>query len=615
FADDVLTMKPDVVFIDYCLNDRVIGVEAATQNWIEMIQQAQANNVKVVLLTPTPDSHENILDPNAKLAAHAAAVRKLGQRFGVPVVDSYQAFATLAAHGESVKDYLSQPNHPNRKGHQVVADLLLELFETTSKVIESPENGVHQKSRLIVMADMGNEPDEMQQMMHLLMYSNRVDLEGLIACSGKYLHADRTDGRTQVHPELFHHLVDGYEQVVDKLRLHAADWPGPEYLRSIIKGGSPAYGIQAVEVGRSNEASKLIEASILKDDPRDLYIVGNAGTNTLAQALVDLDRSRTEDEMRRLCSNIIVFENGAQDNSGAWIAAKYPGIRWHRSNHQTYAYGGPGGKNHTAQGPYTWEPFERSVIGQNQWAEQHVMMDHGELGARFPPRIMRERLHFIEGGGTIPWMGLVNHGLTDPGRLHWGGWSGRFSRTRHKNVYSRHSDIRKDEESYDDFQMYEADSEPESWTDPIHDDTFRGRYVPVWRFRRAMFNDFRGRMDWCVNGYEEANHNPVAAVNGDTTNEILRRKAKPGQSLTFDAAASSDPDGDELEFRWWIYDEAGTARKQIELSDNSGLSTTLTMPDDPPGSQIHLILTVRDQSEIVPMYDYRRVVISVEGEN
>ena len=46
----------------------------------------------------------------------------------------------------------------------------------------------HEKTRLIIMADMGNEPDEEQQMVHMLMYSNMFDLEGLIACSGKYLH-------------------------------------------------------------------------------------------------------------------------------------------------------------------------------------------------------------------------------------------------------------------------------------------------------------------------------------------------------------------------------------------------------------------------------------------
>lgn len=464
--------------------------------------------------------------------------------------------------------------------------------------------------RLIVMADMGNEPDEEQQMTHLLMYANMVDLEGLIACSGKYLHADRDDGRTEVHPELFHRLLDGYAKVHANLRQHAKGWPAPDYLRSIIKAGTVDYGIKAVEPGRSNEASKLIEASILKDDPRKLYIVGNAGTNTLAQALVDLNSTHSDEEMGRLCERIIVFENGAQDNSGAWIAEHYPKIAWHRSNHQTYAYGGPGSED-SIQGPYTWEPFQRTADGQNEWAQQHIMSDHGALGACFPSRRMGRRLHFIEGGGTIPWMGLVNRGMTDPERLDWGGWSGRFSPTRHENIFSRHQDIRKDEREYGEFRMFEADSEVETWTDPIHDEKFTGRYVPVWRFRRAMFNDFRGRMDWCVKSYDDANHNPVAAINGDTTDTIVQLKAMPGQTIKLDASASTDPDGDELDFRWWIYSEAGSYSSAITLSEDSANVTNVAIPDDAEGSELHVILTIRDRSDIVSMYDYRRVVINI----
>ena len=67
-------------------------------------------------------------------------------------------------------------------------------------------------------------------MTHLLMYANRFDLEGLIACSGKYLHADRTDGRVVVHPELFHRLVDGYEKVVENLKKHESGWPTAAHL-------------------------------------------------------------------------------------------------------------------------------------------------------------------------------------------------------------------------------------------------------------------------------------------------------------------------------------------------------------------------------------------------
>lgn len=486
----------------------------------------------------------------------------------------------------------------------MIALLVATVGQNSAQAADSIE---FTKTRLIIMADMGNEPDEEQQMAHMLLYANRFDLEGLIACSGKYLHADRTDGRTKTRPDLFHKLVDGYAEVLDNLKQHATGWPEVDYLRSIIKAGTPGYGIKAVKPGQSSEASKLIETALLKDDPRKLYIVGNAGTNSLAQALVDLDQTRTQQEMNSLCRKIIVFENGAQDNSGGWIAHHYPKIAWHRSNHQTYGYGGPG----RADGPYTWEPYERTPDGQNEWAKEHIMTGHGALGACFPPRLMK-RLHFIEGGGTIPWMGLVNHGLADPEHLYWGGWSGRFSRTRHKNIYSRHRDVRQDEQHYGDFHMFEADSEQETWTDPVHRETFSNHFVPVWRFRRAMFNDFRGRMDWCVKSYREANHNPVAAFNGDTSDTIFHLKAQPGQQIQLDATASADPDNDGLIFKWWVYREAGTYAKEIAIPDDSAAVTSVVVPADAKAAQIHVILEVKDDSDIVSMYDYRRIVISVE---
>ncbi|MEM9646224.1 MAG: DUF1593 domain-containing protein, partial [Planctomycetota bacterium] len=476
-----------------------------------------------------------------------------------------------------------------------------------------------QKSRLIVMADMGNEPDEEQQMAHLLMYANKVDIEGLIACSGKYLHADRKDGRTKTRADLFHKLVDAYAKTVDNLNLHETGWPEASYLRGVIKSGTAGYGIDAAKPGGANEASKLIESSVLKDDPRPLYVVCNAGANTLAQALNDLAETRSSQQMEELCKRLIVFENGAQDNSGAWIAGRYPAIAWHRSNHQTYSYGGPG----KAEGPYTWEPFPRDPDGQNEWARMHIMEGHGALGAVFPPRVMNRKLHFIEGGGTIPWTGLVNHGLTDPQNLQWGGWSGRFSRQRHANILSRHADIRKDEQSYSKFLMFEADSETESWTDPMSGEVFEGRSVPVWRFRRAMFNDFQARMDWCVQSFDEANHNPIAAVRIEIDNvereitesrdSIIRLSALPGQRVSFDASPSSDPDGDGFQTTWWIYREAGTHKGELAI-DSSNASASLSIPTDAAGGEIHVILELVDESEIVPLHDYRRIVLNVTAE-
>jgi lysophospholipase L1-like esterase len=129
FADDVLTLKPDVVFIDYCLNDRRVGVDTAQDCWRTMVEQAVAKGVMVVLLTPTPDSKEDISDPDSPLAKHAESIRQLAREFELPLVDSYSQFQRLVGEGADVNDYLSQSNHPNRDGHQVVADQILSLFK------------------------------------------------------------------------------------------------------------------------------------------------------------------------------------------------------------------------------------------------------------------------------------------------------------------------------------------------------------------------------------------------------------------------------------------------------------------------------------------------------
>ena len=85
------------------------------------------------------------------------------------------------------------------------------------------------RPRLIILADMGNEPDEEQQMVHMLVNSNEFELEGLIAVTGIFLNEKHSKPEKQVvHPELFHKLIDGYAKVVDNLRLHADGWPAPE---------------------------------------------------------------------------------------------------------------------------------------------------------------------------------------------------------------------------------------------------------------------------------------------------------------------------------------------------------------------------------------------------
>jgi len=475
-----------------------------------------------------------------------------------------------------------------------------------------------QNSRLIILADMGNEADEEQQMTHMIMCSNEFDLEGLIAVTGKYLHPNSKDPyRRILHPELFLGIIDAYANVYPNLQKHASGWQDPNYLRSIVTTGQIDYGFDDVGEGKSSPGSDLIIKAVSKDDPRPLWIVVNAGSNTLAQALRDFQATHTPREVEAFVAKLRVFENGAQDNCGAWICARFPKIHWIRSNYQTYCYGGPardGGMdysgNRQALGPHTRESYTYSTIGQHQWALEHIKGNHGPMGKVWPLRqFAAGNIAFLEGGGTIPWLGLVNKGLFSIDHPHWGGWSGRFTREKAENYMSKHKTVRVDEEKVGSFRVYKEDAD--RWINPDNGDVYHDIYTPVWRWRRAFYNNFQCRMDWCKNTYDQANHHPVVAFQGDTTNTIVHRQVQPGEVISLDATATTDPDGDRISICWYTYPEAGTYDGRITILSAEQARASVTIPKDATGKQIHVILEVRDLNPIASLYDYRRIVLDV----
>ena len=90
--------------------------------WMAMIEKAQAAGEKVFLLTPT-------LGPSAKLNVpcdffnpHAEQIRPLAVKHHVGLVDSLAAFKTgLGQRGAALKNFIAQVNHPNSRGHRIVA--------------------------------------------------------------------------------------------------------------------------------------------------------------------------------------------------------------------------------------------------------------------------------------------------------------------------------------------------------------------------------------------------------------------------------------------------------------------------------------------------------------
>jgi lysophospholipase L1-like esterase len=128
FERDVLSLRPDVVTIDYSLNDRKIGLERADAAWRAMIAAAISRGIKVILLTPTPDQSAKLGDPNDPLNQHAEQVRRLAREYGVGLVDSLVLFQQAIRDGRPLAGLMSQVNHPNRQGHELVAKELLRWF-------------------------------------------------------------------------------------------------------------------------------------------------------------------------------------------------------------------------------------------------------------------------------------------------------------------------------------------------------------------------------------------------------------------------------------------------------------------------------------------------------
>ncbi len=131
FAADVLAHRPDVVTIDYGLNDRSIGLEVAEHSWRAMIEASLQRGVKVLLFSPTWDIGAAFDPPPEEwnaLERHAGLIRSLAAEYGVGLVDSFQVFRDYRDRTGDYTDLLAWVNHPNRTGHALIAAEMMRWF-------------------------------------------------------------------------------------------------------------------------------------------------------------------------------------------------------------------------------------------------------------------------------------------------------------------------------------------------------------------------------------------------------------------------------------------------------------------------------------------------------
>jgi len=123
FREDVLPLSPDLITIDYGLTDMWLGQNKSLKSIIEV---AKESGIKVILLTPTTTTREDL---HGIVSQQAEMIRFLAKEYKVGLSDSYAVFQQYVQEGGKLEDLLANKiNHPNRKGHELVTDELLKWF-------------------------------------------------------------------------------------------------------------------------------------------------------------------------------------------------------------------------------------------------------------------------------------------------------------------------------------------------------------------------------------------------------------------------------------------------------------------------------------------------------
>jgi hypothetical protein len=132
------------------------------------------------------------------------------------------------------------------------------------------------KPRILISSDIGGtDPDDNQSMIHLLMYADLFQIEGLVASPyGK--------GRK----ENFLEMIDLYEKDLPKLKEHSNGFPDPDSLRAVCKQGAiPNAPFKGFD--KPTEGSEWIIKCAKKKSDQPLWVLVWGGIEDLAQALHD----------------------------------------------------------------------------------------------------------------------------------------------------------------------------------------------------------------------------------------------------------------------------------------------------------------------------------------
>ncbi|MGN6423912.1 MAG: nucleoside hydrolase-like domain-containing protein [Asticcacaulis sp.] len=456
-----------------------------------------------------------------------------------------------------------------------------------------PLSAPTKKQRLIVLTDIGGEPDDTESMVRLMLYSSEIDIEGLVATTSVWMKND-------THPDDIRHVIEAYGKARPNLLLNETGYPTVESLLAKVAVGQPGYGMDAVGNGKDSAGSNLIVKALESNDPRPLWVTAWGGINTLAQALETIHDTKSPVEAKRLIAKLRVYAISDQDDAGPWLRKKFPDL-FYIVSVGAYANATWTGNNAVIDG------IDNDRIS-NGWLAKNIQQGHGALGAAYPD------VGWGMEGDTPSFLALIPNGLSVPDHPDYGGWGGRY-------ILATPS-----VEGLGDSVNGGIPIMPETrpiWSNAIDaytpyvpsdygraikpgDKTFKDFRVTLWRWRDDYQNDFAARMQWATKPFAQTNHAPIIKL---ATPDHMT--VHSGDYVGMSAAGTTDPDGDSLSYLWFDYAEAGSLDKPIAISGAEDVyHAGFTAPVVTKPETVHIILKVTDKG-MPSLTSYKRIIVTV----
>ena len=461
---------------------------------------------------------------------------------------------------------------------------------------QAQKENTFEKYRVVIMTDMTH--DDGNSLIRYLYYSPYFDTEAIVV--------------TQQLPDFNHdqdgpwikvnNILDAYREEYPQLKKHHDDFPAYENLKSITKKGRGALPIIwltnekrfAAEIAgryvesswgdinfhdwigegdnpngepKDSEGSEYLQKVFDKEDDRPIFVQMWGGPITFVQALYRYKQGNSDEKFQTLMNKLHVFGILLQDITFDFMIDldKVKALDCANMGTVTSTYEGervnPGWLLHDAG--HFWKYI--SVMKQEE------VNGHGSMSA-----------HYDHGGeGDTPaFLYLISaaRGLNDPLDPTHGSWGTMFKPmgSEFPKGYYRTCEV-----------------------DKIELD----RWIP------EVKNSFLNRLQYSIKDPDEVNHEPIAAINGDKTNKIIKIQAKPGEKIKLDASGSSDPDGDKINFRWFYYKEASSYSGNFSINNASSALQEFILPKDIGDKNIHVVLEVKDDGT-PELVSYRRVILS-----